>query len=179
MTTLNRFPLLGLWAKEAARRVGYKHGEAEALGHAYAVLYAIRARGKPKPSGEEKKPARRHRKRVETEQVHFGGDDLDVIRDEQGKLQGLVGGEHPQTPATYHAAIETKFPDGYYEKLEKVFRLWLKKYFPKKLDSRLIYNLYDQWKRKCGKGRLVDLDCLLSWCEEQARATTSSQADGA
>jgi hypothetical protein len=32
--TLNRFPLLGLWAKEAARRVGYSKGESEALGAA-------------------------------------------------------------------------------------------------------------------------------------------------
>ena len=43
MPTLNRFPLLGLWAKGAARRLGYTKDESEALGHAYAVLYAIRA----------------------------------------------------------------------------------------------------------------------------------------
>jgi hypothetical protein len=43
MPTLNRFPILGLWAEEAARRIGYSKDEAESLGHAYAVLYAIRA----------------------------------------------------------------------------------------------------------------------------------------
>ena len=43
MATLNRFPLLGLWAREAAHRIGYPDREADVLGHAYAVLYAIRA----------------------------------------------------------------------------------------------------------------------------------------
>ena len=43
MPTLNRFPLLGLWAREAATRIGYTAPDADTIGHAYAVLYAIRA----------------------------------------------------------------------------------------------------------------------------------------
>ena len=43
MPNLNRFPLLGLWAREAAHRLGYADHDADTLGHAYAVLYAIRA----------------------------------------------------------------------------------------------------------------------------------------
>ena len=43
MPNLNRFPLLGLWAKEAARRIGHNDADAQTIGHAYAVLYAIRA----------------------------------------------------------------------------------------------------------------------------------------
>ena len=53
MTTLNRFPLLSLWAREVARRLGYTAAEAESLGHAYAVLYAIRAAGKPKHKDDQ------------------------------------------------------------------------------------------------------------------------------
>ena len=37
MPTLNRSPLLGLWAKEAARRLGYTKGESEALGRTSAA----------------------------------------------------------------------------------------------------------------------------------------------
>src|SRR5581483_7280671 len=157
MPTLNRFPLLGLWAKEAARRAGYPEAEAEALGHAYAVLYAIRAQGKPRHAAEGK-PKARPRKRAPVEQVHFGGDDLDVVRAEDGTIRGRVGGEALQTPESYEAAVAEKFPDGYYRRLERAFRRWLKKYRPKELEGGLVYDLYDEWKRTCGKGRLVDLD---------------------
>jgi hypothetical protein len=61
MPTLNRFPLLALWAKEAARRMGYTVAESEALGHAYAVLYAIRAAGKPRQKEAPPQAARRKR----------------------------------------------------------------------------------------------------------------------
>src|SRR5205085_4280167 len=61
VTTLNRFPLLGLWATEAARRAGYRRDEAEALGHAYAVLYAIRAAHVPRTEADCAQPAARRR----------------------------------------------------------------------------------------------------------------------
>src|SRR5207237_65324 len=96
MTTLNRFPLLGLWAEEAARRLGYRKDEAESLGHAYAVLYAIRARG-PRKAAEGDAERTRPKKRVPTERLHFGGDDLDVTRDAERHVRGRVGGDRPQT----------------------------------------------------------------------------------
>ncbi len=167
MPTLNRFPLLGLWAEEAARRIGFRKDEAESLGHAYAVLYAIRARGKPKQEKEEP-AAPAHKKRPPAEQLHFGGDDLDVTYDAEGHVQGLVGGDRPQTPRTYAASVRAKFPPGYYEKLTQAFRQLLKGYRPSRLNSRLVYDLYDEWKRACGVGRLVDLDALLRWCRERA-----------
>jgi hypothetical protein len=169
MPTLNRFPLLGLWAEEAARRVGYTKAEAESLGHAYAVLYAIRARGKPKPAeGQPKKP-RPAKKKPRARQVRFGGDDLDVTYGPDGKVRGLVGGAKPQTPQTYLAAVQKKFPPGYYDRLQKCFRRLLKQYPPSGLDSRLVYDLYDQWKKACGVDRRVDLDALLEWCAARAR----------
>ena len=39
-------------------------------------------------------------------------------------------------------------------------------YPPRRVDSRLVYNLYDEWKKQCGVGRLVDLDALARWCRE-------------
>ena len=38
MPSLNRFPLLGLWAREAAHRIGYSDAEADVLGHAYDTV---------------------------------------------------------------------------------------------------------------------------------------------
>ncbi len=173
MPTLNRFPLLGLWAEEAARRIGYTRGEAEALGHAYAVLYAIRLQKArhPEPAGDkEKAPARRKKKPAGVKHLEFGGDTLDVLEDSSGKIRGLVGGEQPQTAKTYQASVERKFPPGYYDRLQASFRQLLKTYPPRRLDSRLIYDLYDEWKRQNAVGRLVDLDKLIAWCQERTAA---------
>ncbi len=170
MPTLNRFPLLGLWAKEAARRLGYTKGESESLGHAYAVLYAIRAntvrhKDKEKEEGAEERPAREERK---GEVLDFAGDELEVTHDAAGSLRGLVGGDRPQTPRSYHLSVEAKFPPGYYEKLERAFHDVWRGLAPRAIQNKLVYKLYDQWKKSCADGRLVDLDRLLAWCRERA-----------
>ncbi len=170
MPTLNRFPLLALWAKEAARRIGYTVGESEALGHAYAVLYAIRAARKPSKKEAAPKPAKRKPPRPPSQQIDFGGDQIDVVHDAAGKVQGLVGHEQPQTAESYRKTVLHKYPPGYYAKLEHAFRDVLRTYKPGVLNSHLVYDLYDEWKRHCGVGRSVDLDCLLEWCEERAAA---------
>jgi hypothetical protein len=180
MPTLNRFPLLGLWAEEAARRIGYTKAEAESLGHAYAVLYAIRAQRIAHPeAAKEKGPERTRRKPTGTQTLSFGGDELDVSKDSEGRVQGRVGGEAPQTSKSYLANIRKKFPAGYYARLQKAFRQLLRRYPPKELDSRLVYNLYDRWKRECGKGRLVDLDQLTEWCHERAENGAGEKRSGA
>jgi hypothetical protein len=176
MPTLNRFPLLGLWAREAARRLGYRKDEAEALGHAYAVLYAIRAQGHKKPKKAKPKPsapATAPPAVPAEEELEFCGDNLPIQRDANDHIQGLVGHEELQTARSYQTHIARKFPPGYYEKLEDAFRTLLKTIPPRELraDHRL-YQIYDQWKKSCGVGRLVDLDRLLEWCEER-RASTS------
>jgi len=166
MPTLNRFPLLALWAKEAARRMGYTVAESEALGHAYAVLYAIRAAGKPRKKEAPPKPVKR---RPPSEQIEFSGNRIDVKYDATGKVQGFVGHEQPQTAQSYRKSVLHKYPPGYYDKLEEAFRELLKRYRPKELKSRLLYDLYDTWKRDCAVGRSVDLDCLLKWARTGRR----------
>jgi hypothetical protein len=164
--TLNRFPLLGLWAEEAARRLGYKKAESEALGHAYAVLYAIRAARKAAKQGPAA-PARPAKKAPAGEELEFCGDRLDVTRDAEGRLQGHVGHEEPQTAHSYRAHVQAKFPPGSYDRLAEAFREVLRGYPPRALQAdRLVYRLYDQWKKACAVGRSVDLDQLLRWCKE-------------
>ena len=166
MPTLNRFPLLGLWAREAARRIGYSTPDAEALGHAYAVLYAIRANKRPEPlKAAEAKP--KSRRRTGVDELRFGGDTLDVIYDDAGHVQGLVGGDRPQTPRSYRRSVANRFPPGYLGALTEAFQKALRAYPPKTLDSRLVYDIYDEWKKACGVGRRVDLDCLIAWCQQR------------
>jgi hypothetical protein len=173
MPTLNRFPLLGLWAKEAARRLGYTKGESEALGHAYAVLYAIRAntvQHKEKEEEEERAEERPARAEKKAEVLDFAGDELEVTHDAAGHLRGLVGGGRPQTPRSYRVSVEAKFPPGYYEKLEKAFHDLWHRLAPRTIKNKLVYKLYDQWKKSCANGRAVDLDKLLAWCKERTEA---------
>jgi hypothetical protein len=176
MPTLNRFPLLGLWAKEAAHRLGYSDAEAQTIGHAYAVLYAIRANSPSRPSVYKDKEAAESAAAAalaqpsDVELLEFGGDRLEVSRDTQGRLVGRVGGQLPQTPETFRYKVQSKFPAGYYDKLEKAFRAVLEKLTPERLDSKLVYSLYDGWKKTCAAGRLVDLDKLLQWCQDRAAA---------
>jgi hypothetical protein len=173
MPTVNRFPLLGLWAQVAARRLGYTKGQAESLGHAYAVLYAIRA-AKPGTAHKEQgnratKP--RKKKGLPEEQITFGGDQIDVVHDAKGHIQGHVGHDSPQTARSYEASVRDKFPPGYYDRLDKAFREVLRGVPPRALEGeRTLYNLYDNWKKSCAVGRLVDLDCLLKWCRERRSA---------
>jgi hypothetical protein len=168
--TLNRFPLLGLWAREAARRIGYSTPDAEALGHAYAVLYAIRANKRPKTAATDQ-PTPKPRSRRAVDQLTFAGDSLDVVYDDAGHVQGLVGGDRPQTPRSYRVSVANRFPAGYFGRLTGAFQKVLKAYPPKALDGRIVYDLYDEWKRACAVGRRVDLDKLIEWCEQRAGGT--------
>ncbi len=165
MPNLNRFPLLGLWAKEAARRIGYTKDESEALGHAYAVLYAIRAAGTAKKKEAHGKASE---EAAAAQQLEFCGDKLDVTHDANGKVHGLVGHEEPQTAASYRKHVPRKFPPDYYPRVEESFRRLLHTYPPRQVNSRLVYDVYDQWKKACGVGRLVDLDKLIAWCDKRA-----------
>jgi hypothetical protein len=167
---LNRFPLLGLWAEEAARRLGYRRDEAESLGHAYAVLYAIRAARRPKPPATAEEVAWKAQRHAAAEHLRFCGDELEVTHDAEGRLHGRVGGDRPQTPATYRTSVRAKFPPGYYEWLRRAFRDLLRRHPPRALKGRLVYNTYDTWKKACGVGRSVDLDRLLDWCEQRTPA---------
>jgi hypothetical protein len=182
MPTLNRFPLLALWAREAALHEGHKPEEAAAIGHAYAVLYAIRAsspsRGaKHKGKAEGETPATPAQPATpQFQELEFCGDRLEVDRDPQGNLRGRVGHEAPQTAATFQSYVPPKFPAGYYAKVEKAFRDFFQAYDPQVLrQGRQLYHLYDQWKKSCASGRLVDLDKLIKWCEDRmARARAAA-----
>jgi hypothetical protein len=169
---LNRFPLLGLWAREAAHRLGYSDADADTIGHAYAVLYAIRANSTSKPVKYKDKEAaaaveKALAEKTEIERLDFCDDELQVSRNAQGRLIGHVGNALPQTPETYRYKVVGKFPPAWHEKLQTAFRNFFQAYPPDRLNTRILYTLYDQWKKSCAAGRLVDLDKLIKWCEER------------
>ena len=179
-TTLNRFPLLGLWAREAAVRIGHPEREADVLGHGYAVLYAIRANSPKKPVHYKDKDAARAAQEAlasptanDVELLSFGGDDLQVSRNGRGELVGRVGDQMPQTPESYRYKVMRKFPAGYYERVQSAFRDFFAAIDPGALDSKMVYALYDQWKKACASGHSVDLDRLIKWCRDRKPAAKS------
>src|SRR5689334_3062304 len=106
MPNLNRFPLLGLWAREAARRIGHDDAEADTLGHAYAVLYAIRANSPTRPVKYKDPAAAKAAEEAlatptDIERLEFAGDELQVSHNARGQLVGRVGNQLPQTPESY------------------------------------------------------------------------------
>lgn len=177
MAVLNRFPLLALWAREAAFRIGYSERESDMLGHAYAVLYAIRANS-PSKAVKYKDPAAKKAAEEalaassDLELLEFADDKLQVSRNAKGELVGRVGDQLPQTAESYHYKVVRKFPPDYYERLQATFRDFFSAYTPKALNTRIVYTLYDHWKKACASGRLVDLDRLLAWCKDRKPKTT-------
>lgn len=169
MALLNRFPLLGLWAREAALRIGYSEAESDTLGHAYAVLYAIRANSPIRPGKYKDMDAKAAADKVKEEnpaidRLRFGDDELQISRDREGRLIGRVGDAEPQTPQSYRYKIVSKFPGDWYGKVQSAFRDFLSTYSRERLDSRALYTLYDSWKKSCASGRMVDLEKLVAWC---------------
>jgi hypothetical protein len=175
MPTLNRFPLFGLWNRVAAELIGYDDDEARSIGHGVAVLYAIRARGGGKPKSRSDAPSLLVGEPVAPDDLMFGGDPLPCEMDEDGRvLKCLVGAKTPkdaaQTPESYQQAVEEKIPEEYLERLRSAMNTLLATYSKPELNGRLLYDTYDDWKKAAGTGRRVDLDQLVTWLEEKAKA---------
>ena len=178
MATLNRFPLWGLWNRVAAEVLEYEADEARCIGHAVAVLYAIRAQGGGYRGGKSstKKgsiPAGAATKVLTTDELAFGGDSLPCEMDEDGRVvKCLVGCKSPkdkaQTPSTYERDVEGKVPLELRQELTEAMQALLSTYSKMELSGRLIYRIYDQWKKECKAGRRVDLNNLLDWLRERA-----------
>ena len=172
MTTLNRFPLLGLWAEEAARRLGYRKDEAESLGHAYAVLYAIRARPRS-PRTPAAKPTHAN-KHAASHRIRFCGDDIDAAYDVDGRLRGKVGGGRRQTPASYRSAVEAKFPPGYYDRLQKAFHDLLKTLPPRAWKAAASMTCTTHGRRSAASaGRWTLTDCWNGAGGDAARSASA------
>ena len=165
----------------AADVLGYEAEEARAIGHAVAVLYAIRAQrgGRPSVSKHPKKaaaiPTGSGKQVLASDELGFGGDSLPCEFDDDGRvLKCFVGcqsaKDKPQTSRTYNSNVEGKIAQEYLDALSSAMKSFLSTYKAAELGGRLIYRLYDQWKKECKAGRRVDMDQLLEWLAEKTKA---------
>jgi len=170
-TTLNRFPLFGLFAYRAARKLGYPEEDARLLGYSTALLYAIfKAKAqakKEKPEKEAKKELPEEVKKAKTTTVEFGGQEFMVIPGKGKRLKQTVVGHEVHDPEEYDSQVEAKFPEGWHDRLAKAFDDYLDAYDPE--DLKHLFDLYRAWRdeNKVGFNR-VDLEKLLGWLQEHA-----------
>ena len=169
--TLNRFPLFGLFAHEAARHMGYPEDDARLLGYSTALLYAI-FKAKSQAKKAEKEPAKKKELPQEiaakTKTLQFGGQDFQVIYGKGKRLKQTVVGHEVHDAGKYDSQIKAKFPEGWYDRLAKAFDKYLAAHDPEELDKRL-FDLYKAWRdeNKVGFNR-VDLEKLAAWLGDRA-----------
>lgn len=174
-TTLNRFPLFGLFAYRAARKMGYLEEEARLLGYSTALLYAIfkakAQKKKERPEKETKKEVPKEVKGLETETIEFGGQQHEVVRGKGKRLEKTVVGHEVHEAAAYDSDVERKFPEGWHDRLAKAFDKYLVETDPGQLNTgNTLFELYRAWRDGCKVGfNRVDLEKLLAWLGEERK----------
>jgi hypothetical protein len=167
--TLNRFPLFGLFAHQAARHMGYPEDDARLLGYSTALLYAI-FKAKAQARKAEKEPTKKKLPQeieTKTKPLRFGGQEFQVIYGKGKRLNQTVVGHEVHDADEYDSQIKAKFPEGWYDRLAKAFDTYLDGYNAEQLEN--LFDLYKEWRDECKVGfNRVDLEKLAAWLEERA-----------
>ena len=172
--TLNRFPLFGLFAYRAARRMRLPDETSRLLGYSTALLYAIfKAKSQSQKSSAEKGAEKKmppEVKKAKTGTIEFGGKEFLAIYDGRKRPSKTVVGHEIQTPDKFDSQIKEKFPEGWYNRLSKAFDGYLANHAPSELNSgNTFFDLYKAWRDECKVGiNRVDLEKLVQWLEEHA-----------
>jgi hypothetical protein len=120
-TTLNCFPLFGLFCYRDALRMGKSETQAELLGYSMTVLYAIfKSQAQRRREGKEKKEKRElpeEARRARTDFVHFDGHDFMVIKNDADHIRKSVVGHETHEPQDYDKSVRAKFPTGWHDRL--------------------------------------------------------------
>src|SRR5947209_7505948 len=130
--SINRAPVLTLWAAVVAERLGFNHDEALTLGKAVAGLNA-QAKGRRlglfKPHEEKIKKAR-EKKADETFLVEVCGRAVPAVNTDDG-IRATIKGK-PISPASVERYLEGKFEDNL-ERVRKAMQKLAQAYQPKDL----------------------------------------------
>ena len=167
--TINRAPVLTLWATVVAERLGHSHQEALTLGRAVAGLNA-QSKGRKigiyeQPTEEEKEKEKKEAKAANLPTVSLLGRSVPVVKTSKG-LRAAVKGEQidPDSVETY---LEQKFGDGY-EDARSAMENLAKAYTPRQLEASA-YDLYEKFRPEIPEGKKgwgakgeLDLDYIRS-----------------
>jgi len=160
--SINRAPVLTLWAAVVARRLGFRKDEALTLGKAVAGLNA-QAKGRRlgiySPKEEKPKDTREKRGKHESFLVEICGRTVPATNTEDG-IRATKKNE-PIDPESVERYLNKKFGDDL-DRVEEVMQQLAKSYKPKELADRA-YALYEKFRPaipsgKKGWGAEGDLD---------------------
>ena len=150
--TVNRAPVLTLWAAVVAQRLGFKWDEALTLGRAVAGLNAY-SKGvsigifKPTPKEvREQRKKLRSKEMIEIDVLHRA---VPALHTKDG-LRALSKGE-PLEPATVERYLQSKFGDALKDVREAMVQL-AKSVPPSELD-RIGYHLYERFRPRVPSGK--------------------------
>lgn len=160
--SINRAPVLTLWAAVVAERLGFNHDEALTLGKAVAGLNAQskgRRLGIFKPHEEKTTKAREEKKPNETFLVEVLGRTVPAVNTDDG-IRATIKGK-PASPASVKRYLEGKFAEDL-DRVKRAMQKLAKAYRPKEL-AVAAYLLYEQFRPAIpsgvkGWGAAGDLD---------------------
>jgi hypothetical protein len=142
--TINRAPVLTLWAAVVAERLGFKEDEALTLGKAVAGLNA-QAKGRRlgifKPHDEKPKEAR-DKKRGEEFWIEVCGRPVPARNTKEG-IRAVKGAE-PIDPVGVRRYLQSKFGDDF-DRVQKVMAKLAKAFKPKEL-AVVAFRLYERFR---------------------------------
>jgi hypothetical protein len=149
--TVNRAPVLTLWAAVVAERLGYDWDEAVTFGRAVAGLNAAakaRRLGIAKP-GEKRAVEQRAAPRLgETVEVALCHRIVPAVRTEEGLRASTRG--RPTAPAAVHRYLESKFGEALPE--ARAAMTALAKSFPREELAETAFTLYEAFRPSVPKG---------------------------
>ncbi len=149
--SINRAPVLTLWAAVVAERLGFDRDEALTLGRAVAGLNAyskgVRL-GLFQPTPQELRKKRREMRRAETITVDLLHRAVPAVRTDQG-LRAL-GKDRPIKPESVQRYLESKFGDAL-DDAERAMRTLAKSMSVSRL-AREGVSLYEQFRPKVPAG---------------------------
>ena len=150
--SINRAPVLTLWAVVAARRLGFRKAEALTLGKAVAGLNA-QAKGQRlgiySPKDGKPKAEREKRQKDESFLVEVCGHTVPAMKTEDGIR--ATKKDEPIDPDSVERYLEKKFGDDL-DRVEEAMQKLAKAYKPKELTDEA-YPLYEKFRPDIPKGK--------------------------
>lgn len=170
--TINRAPVLTLWAAVVAKRLGYDEETALTLGKAVAGLNA-QSKGRrlgiyEEKTDKEKEQEKKKEKPVKLEFVEILGRGVPAVKTPQGLRAAIKGEPIPSQGVKIY--LKQKFGEDYDDARAAMAKL-AKAFTPKQLESKA-YDLYEKFRPEIPEGKKgwgakgeLDLDYIRSLAE--------------
>jgi hypothetical protein len=151
--SINRAPVLTLWATIVAERLGHSHQEALSLGRAVAGLNA-QSKGQrigvyEKPTPEEKEKEKKEAKAANLPTVVLLGRSIPVVKTPKG-MRAEIKGEQIE-PESVERYLHGKFGDDY-EDAHSAMEHLAKSYTPRQLEAQG-FDLYEKFRPEIPEGK--------------------------